>query len=85
MQAYQATSPRKFVRSRNMQVMSEKCKIRNLILGYEYLVRLISDVSDGGQDVPNSESGPGEKRGAEESPWSSDNFSLEVTSCLDLQ
>lgn len=32
-----------------------KCKIRNLILGYEYLVCLISDVSDGGQDVPDSE------------------------------
>uniref|UniRef100_A0A673X7X1 Poly [ADP-ribose] polymerase n=1 Tax=Salmo trutta TaxID=8032 RepID=A0A673X7X1_SALTR len=43
----------------------------NEIIGYEYLVCLIPDVSSEAQEAPNSESGPGEEGGAEVFPQSS--------------
>jgi hypothetical protein len=50
---------------------SEKCEDMNEVIGYEYLVCLIPDVSSQAQEAPNSESGPGEGGGAEVSPQSS--------------
>lgn len=71
MQPYQAISPCKFVVGRNVPMKSEKCENMNDIIGYEYLVCLIPDVSSEAQEAPNSESGPGEEGGAEVFPQSS--------------
>lgn len=54
-----------------MPMKSEKCENMNDIIGYEYLVCLIPDVSSEAQEAPNSESGPGEEGGAEVFPQSS--------------
>uniref|UniRef100_A0A4W5P7J1 Poly [ADP-ribose] polymerase n=1 Tax=Hucho hucho TaxID=62062 RepID=A0A4W5P7J1_9TELE len=60
-----------FFSGRDWKTSQDGGKDERKIIGYEYLVCLILDVSSEAQEALNSESGPGEEVGAEVSPQSS--------------